>query len=82
MITEEIKKEYTEYQIAKYKKMKTDNYSPYDSLNDLHTKLTLFSHLGLADLDKDLDYSIYLYIDEIKDSIRAFEIMLKLDESI
>jgi len=72
MITDTSK--YTEYQLAKYKKMINDNTSLEDSFNELLVKFKLLKSLGLDDIGEDLSYSIYLYIDDLEDTLKALEL--------
>ncbi len=75
MITDEhIKKDFTPYQIAKYEKMINDNSSIDDGFSDLCVKLKLLGSLGLDDISEDLSYSIYLYIEDLEDTIKALQI--------
>ena len=60
MITEKHKKEFTPFQIARYKKMIEDSSSVSDSFSDLHTKLNIFSHLDLKDYMKALELMVEL----------------------
>ena len=75
MITDEhIKKDFTPYQVAKYDKMIADNTSIDDGFNDLCVKMKLLSSLGLDDISEDLSYSIYLYIEDLEDTVKALQI--------
>jgi len=81
MITEKkIKKDFTPYQIAKYEDMLACNYSIGDGFNDLCTKFKLLKSLALDDLSEDLIYGIYLYIEDLENSLRALELRVILKD--
>jgi len=68
----EIKKQYTKEQ--RLKANKYDNI--YDVIDELISKVELFSYLRNSDND-DLNYGIYMYVEDVKDHIKGLELQLK-----
>jgi len=68
----EIKKQYTKKQRLKAK----EHSNIYDVFDELISKIEVFSSINHED-NSDLNFGIYMYVEDIKDHIKGLEYQLK-----
>jgi len=68
----EIKKQYTKKQLLKAKEH--DNI--YDVFDELISKIEVISYINNGE-NNDLNFGIYMYVEDIKDHIKGLEYQLK-----
>lgn len=68
----EIKKHYTKKQLLKAK----EHENIYDVFDELISKIEVISYIN-NDENKDLNFGVYLYIEDIKDHVKGLEFQLK-----
>jgi len=70
----EIKKKYTK----KQRLMAKEDLNIYDVFNELISKIEVFSAINHDDND-DLNFGIFMYVEDIKDCVKGLELRLKIE---